>query len=155
MPPTPGCDMTMPTAQPDSTGHPGCNVAKEAAPETAEEARRLTRQAMALWGLEEQAETAELLISELVSNAIKHTSSDILRVIVSRPSPTRVRLAVVDKAPRRLPVPRAVDFEAESGRGLHLLEALADRWGYELLGTNAKRGPWGKRCFAELLVSAQ
>ncbi|MGW2421419.1 ATP-binding protein [Streptomyces sp. NPDC001709] len=142
----------MPAVQPAATGHPGYDVTMSAVPESAEEARRLTRQAMTLWRLAGQAETAALLISELVTNAITHTSSDSVRIIVARPAPTRVRLEVVDKAPSRLPVRRVVDAEAVSGRGLHLLEALADRWGYDLLSSNARRGPSEKSCWAELCV---
>ncbi|MEU6332770.1 ATP-binding protein [Streptomyces sp. NPDC047049] len=143
----------MSAVQPAANGHPGYNVTRAASPAVVEEARRLARQAMHLWGFGPQAETAALLISELATNAITHTPSRHVRVIVDRPTPTRVRLAVVDKTPHRTPelCPADVDGEAESGRGLRLVDALADGWGYDLLGSH-KRGPWGKRCWAELAV---
>ncbi|MFE9672942.1 ATP-binding protein [Streptomyces sp. NPDC006259] len=108
-----------------------------------EEARRLVRQAMSAWGLGEQSETAALLISELVTNAITHTLSRSIRVVVARSSPSLVRLAVVDRAPHRVPELRAADAAAESGRGLRLVDAFAYRWGYDLLGSHPTRGPWG------------
>jgi anti-sigma regulatory factor (Ser/Thr protein kinase) len=142
----------MPAVQTAATGHPGYNETMDAVPESVEKARQLTRQAMLVWGLANQAETAALLISELATNAITHTPCRTIRVIVSRPSPTRVRLAVVDKAPDQLPIPHAVNAEAESGRGLHLLKAFADCWSYDLLGATARRGPTEKSCWAELTV---
>jgi len=107
---------------------------------------------MGAWGLDRQAETAALLISELATNAITHTPSPRIRIIVSRPTPTCVRLAVVDKAPRRLPHLRPADTAAESGRGLRLIAAFADRWGYDLLGPT--HSPSGKCCWAELHADA-
>ncbi|GGZ87794.1 ATP-binding protein [Streptomyces bluensis] len=144
----------MPVVRPAATGHPGYNVTKPAVPETVEEARRLTRQAMCLWDLEEQTETAALLISELVTNAITHTASNSIRLIVARPAPTRVWLAVVDRAPGHVPQLRSVEAESESGRGLRLVDAIANRWGYDVLGSHSTRGPWGKRCWAELRVES-
>jgi anti-sigma regulatory factor (Ser/Thr protein kinase) len=145
----------MTAVQPAATGHPGYNVTQEATPEAVEEVRRLARQAMCTWGLGDQAETAALLISELFTNAITHTGSRSVRVIVARPAPNWVRLAVVDKAPGRLPELRRVDAEAESGRGLRLVDALADRWGCDLLGSHPTRGPWGKSCWAEVFVGGR
>lgn len=138
--------------QPTGIGCPSYSVTKDAVPESVEDARRLVRQAMSVWGLGEQSETAALLISELVTNAITHTPSRSIRVIVSRPTPSLVRLAVVDKAPRRFPELRPADADAEGGRGLRLIDAFAYRWGYDLLGSHPTRGPWGKRCWAELKV---
>ncbi|MFF7145732.1 ATP-binding protein [Streptomyces sp. SID2888] len=142
----------MTAVRPAATGHPGYNVTKDATPEAVEDVRRLARQAMCAWGLSEQAETAALLISELLTNAITHTSSRSVRVIVARPTPNWARVAVVDKAPGCLPEMRPLDLEKETGRGLRLVDAFADRWGYDLLGSHPTRGPWGKSCWAELFV---
>lgn len=143
---------STPAAQPAAIGHPTYSVTKDAVPESVEEARRLVRQAMSAWGLGEHSETAALLISELVTNAITHTPSRSVRVVVARPAPSLVRLAVVDRAPHRVPELRPADTGAESGRGLRLIDAFAYRWGYDLLGSHPMRGPWGKRCWAELRV---
>ncbi|WP_409350340.1 ATP-binding protein [Streptomyces celluloflavus] len=64
----------------------------------------------------------------MVSNAVQHTSSSMIRVAVERPSPTRVRLAVSDR-PQRQPTLREPDADAESGRGLVLVAAPAECWG--------------------------
>ncbi|MDQ0931465.1 ATP-binding protein [Streptomyces turgidiscabies] len=143
---------STPAAQPAAIGHPTYSVTKAAVPESVEEARRLVRQAMSAWGLGEYSDTAALLISELVTNAITHTPSRSIRVVVARPAPSLVRLAVVDRAPHRVPMLRPAAAGAENGRGLHLIDAFAYRWGYDLLGSHPTRGPWGKRCWAELSV---
>jgi serine/threonine-protein kinase RsbW len=150
-----GSTTSSPGARPAATGQPGYSVTMNAVPEAVEEARRLVRQAVCAWGFEGQSETAALLISELVTNAITHTPSRSVRVVVTRPSPSLVRLAVVDRAPGLVPDMRPVSTEAESGRGLRLIDALADRWGYDLLGSHPMRGPWGKRCWAELRVAGE
>lgn len=108
-----GRAASTPAVQPAAIGHPTYSVTKDAVPEAVEEARRLVRQAMSVWGLGEQSETAALLISELVTNAITHTRSRSIRVIVARPAPSLVRLAVVDKAPQRVPEVRPADVGAE------------------------------------------
>ena len=147
-----GGAVSTPAARPAAIGHPTYSVTKDAVPESVEEARRLVCQAMSAWGLGEYSDTAALLISELVTNAITHTRSRSVRVVVARPAPSLVRLAVVDRAPRRFPELRPADAGAESGRGLRLIDAFAYRWGYDLLGSHPTRGPWGKRCWAELRV---
>lgn len=93
---------------------------------------------------------AELIISELVANATRHTPCHSIRLIVGRPGTARVRVGVVDRAPSRLPVLRPAGTDAESGRSLVLIDALADRWGCTLLGSHPTRGPWGKETWAEL-----
>ncbi len=85
--------------------------------------------------------TAELLVSELVSNVIKHTDSrPTLRV--SRDGQL-VRIEVADDEPSGVPLERDVDLEAEHGRGLLLVAALASAWGYD-------RSDEGKRIWVEL-----
>ncbi|MCG0068448.1 ATP-binding protein [Streptomyces tricolor] len=144
--------MTVMTAvRPHSSGHPGYNLTKPREAQTAEDARRLARVALAAWGLEAEAETAALVLSELVANAVRHAWGPSVRVLVERPAPDRIRLAVVDRAPRRLPELRTPGPDDTSGRGLLLVEEFADRWGYDLLGSGTS--PWGKRTWAELKVS--
>jgi serine/threonine-protein kinase RsbW len=77
--------------------------------------------------LEELTDSGVLLVTELVANAIKRTSTRNIRVVVSRPSERFVRIGVVDKA-RALPqmVKPGGDL-LTSGRGLLLIDALAER----------------------------
>ncbi|MHB6912299.1 hypothetical protein [Streptomyces sp. DB-54] len=77
-------------------------------------------------------------------------------MIVDRPTPLQVHLAVVDKSPHVLPLLKAPGAQDERGRG-HLLvdrlaDSLADRWGCDILGS--ARRPWDKGCWAELRITA-
>ncbi|MEU6097754.1 ATP-binding protein [Streptomyces sp. NPDC047079] len=140
--------MTMASAEPRPTVHPGYNITMPSVPETAAEARRLTRQSCALWAFDEEAsDKAVLVISELVTKAIRHGRSYSIRVRVERPAPERVRLAVVDKKRRMVTLGRPSP-EDVGGRGLVLVDTLSDRWGVDLL-------PWGKRVWAEIHVKEQ
>jgi anti-sigma regulatory factor (Ser/Thr protein kinase) len=105
------------------------------------------------WGLPEQvSDTARLLVSELVTNAILHAGGT--RVVVclrpavpARSDGARVRMEVVDEGtgPGR-PAPRLAAAHEENGRGLMLLDALADRWGVE---RSAPGSPAGCTVWAE------
>ena len=70
----------------------------------------------------------ELLVSELVTNAVLHASSAArLDVHVSR---TSIRVEVFDED-ARLPEPKDADDRATGGRGLLLVDRIASRWGSE------------------------
>ncbi|MFL4905206.1 ATP-binding protein [Streptomyces sp. MMS24-I2-30] len=144
--------MTMTATRPRPNGHPGYSETHPRAERTAPLARRLVGTACAAWGLaDEVTRSATLVMAELVSNAIRHARGPTIRIIIDRPSDEWVCLAVVDRAPHRLPELLAPSAEEQSGRGLLLIEALSDRWGYDRLGPASR--PWGKRCWAELTVS--
>ncbi|MET9258058.1 ATP-binding protein [Streptomyces sp. NPDC003717] len=117
--------------------------------ESAERGRRLVRTALAAWHLDALTDSGILLVSELVANAVRHTDSHAIRVVVTRPADGLVRIGVTDKS-RALPVPRpdTGDVLRTSGMGLLLVEATADRW-----GTDLRR--WGKHVWAELRVEDQ
>ncbi|WP_155057531.1 ATP-binding protein [Streptomyces blattellae] len=139
----------MATVRPRAKGHPGYSETHPRTEETAAIARRLAVTACAAWGLpDETAEAAALVVSELASNAVRHAWGPTVRVIVDRPSDDRVYLAVVDRAPRRTPELGKPGDGDVSGRGLVLVDALSDRWGYDQLGPH--RRPWGKRVWSEL-----
>jgi len=87
-------------------------------------------------------DTAVLLTSELVTNALAHTLSGTggsLEVIVWRDTDS-VLVAVLDDGSDRSPGTLGADLESESGRGLGLVAALADRWGHQ--GGTAARAVW-------------
>lgn len=77
-------------------------------------------------GLDDLTDVAALLVSEVATNALVHGSGDV-RVSV-RAEDHRVRVEVADDGPG-WPQPRRAGAEAEGGRGLALVEALATRWG--------------------------
>ncbi|MET8246124.1 ATP-binding protein [Streptomyces sp. NPDC005202] len=111
-------------------------------------ARRWARSRLAGSGIqadEPLAETLILLVSELVTNAVVHTGCPaVLRLSLSggAAETTTVRLEVADTS-TRAPVPRCPDGDATGGRGLALVDGLADRWGWSREGT-------GKRIWCEL-----
>ena len=81
----------------------------------------------------------ELIVSELVTNSIVHSRSGHdggMVTVALAGDGRRARVEVTDDGGLELPRLRAVGFGAESGRGLHLVEALADVWG-------CGRGPGG------------
>jgi serine/threonine-protein kinase RsbW len=83
------------------------------------------------WGLGELADAAELLVSELLTNAVRHARTPRGRQIETRYERLAhgVRIEVHD-ANEELPVPRNPDEDAGSGRGLVLVEAITGgRWG--------------------------
>lgn len=91
------------------------------------EARRALRELLRHWGKPERSETAELLTSELVSNALIHTDHD--AVLTATVSPRGLRVEVRDFAGRR-PRLRGPDTDdGTHGRGLILVQSLADAWG--------------------------
>jgi anti-sigma regulatory factor (Ser/Thr protein kinase) len=75
---------------------------------------------------------AVLLASELATNAVVHTASgdDGTFDVAIRRYPSAVRIEVSDAGSCRTPVPRSQDFLAEEGRGLELVNLVADRWGH-------------------------
>ncbi|WP_328342993.1 SpoIIE family protein phosphatase [Streptomyces violaceus] len=94
-------------------------------------ARRLARRALQRWGLEELSDSVELLVSEVVTNAVRYAT----RPVTVRLLRTDVlRCEVGDDVPQlpRLRQARATD---EGGRGLYLVNRLARRWGATRLST--------------------
>ncbi len=96
--------------------------------ESAGQARRFARQALEQLGCEELAETVQLLVSELVVNAVLHAASP-ARLSLSIVD-ERLRVEVADQDPA-LPQVQAFAPSAASGRGLLILDSLADDWGVE------------------------
>ena len=88
-------------------------------------------------------QTAALLVSELVTNAVVHGRTS-ATIEVHRPAET-LRVAVVDNNPELPPIGNMPDLTAESGRGLLIVSMLAHRWGVERLGD-------GKAVWFELRV---
>jgi anti-sigma regulatory factor (Ser/Thr protein kinase) len=85
----------------------------------------------ALHGLdEERLNTVRLLISELVTNALRHSDcGEPVEVHASWNS--KVRVEVIDRGAGFAPTPRTKSLEEPGGFGLLLVGSLADRWGVE------------------------
>lgn len=99
-----------------------------AAPNSVSAARIFVEDAVARSGARSRRDDAGLMTSELVTNAVLYARSP-LEVFVS-PGERAVRVGVRDDSPR---LPRLMDGIGESmaGRGLHIVDSLADAWGAE------------------------
>ncbi|MEE1821666.1 serine/threonine-protein phosphatase [Streptomyces sp. BE20] len=99
--------------------------------ETPGRARRLVAHTLRRWGLEKLTEATELMVSELVTNAVQHATRPITLSLVRT---SRLRCEVGDDSPL-LPRPRRTGPEDERGRGLQIVARCAERWGATRLGT--------------------
>jgi anti-sigma regulatory factor (Ser/Thr protein kinase) len=116
--------------------------------ESVTEARRRVAELIATWHRPELADTATLLVTELASNAVLHARTE-FRVVTTLNH--CVRLEVHDRSSRRPVVRRSDDGLAGTGRGLQLVERLADAWGVELDGGKVV---WCRICRADADVEA-
>lgn len=89
-------------------------------------ARRLATAQLGEWDLQDLADTAELLVSELVTNALRHTRGPLRLNLYARGSHLRCEVEDTDSTG---PVRRFVDADAEGGRGTELLDLLTEAWG--------------------------
>lgn len=96
--------------------------------------RRRVRLHLGQWGLSEVADEVQLCVSELVANVITHVGERTPTALRLTTNGTHVRIEVSDSDPRALPTLLAPTDGAESGRGMALLDAVADRWGVILRG---------------------
>ncbi|MDQ0809285.1 anti-sigma regulatory factor (Ser/Thr protein kinase)/PAS domain-containing protein [Streptomyces sp. B3I7] len=110
-------------------------------PEAVRHARRYTRRVLRTWGLTEEADTALLVVSELVTNALVHTDGPVRLdlTLVNH----RLRIAVADSSPRTPIKPTGLGWEATGGRGILLVEAMSAAWG-------SVPASGGKQVWAEL-----
>ncbi|MEU6763575.1 ATP-binding protein [Streptomyces sp. NPDC046853] len=100
-----------------------------AEPEEVAALRRIVRLHLTQWGLPEVVEAAQLCVSELVANVITHVGSHTPTTFGLTMRDTCVRIEIGDPDTRALPTLLAAEADAESGRGMALLDAVADRWG--------------------------
>ncbi|GGW27144.1 ATP-binding protein [Streptomyces xantholiticus] len=91
--------------------------------------RRILRAYLTSWGVPEVACAAELALTELVANVVRHVPGRRCCTLVElRPGGVRVE---VSDGWLRLPRLSAQDELADGGRGLLLVDAVTDRWGVE------------------------
>ena len=103
-------------------------------------ARLHTRQLAWEWQLTALSQDAELIVSEIVTNAVHITRAD------GRTAPVRLwllagrarLLILVQDASPLPPVPVSASGDAENGRGLLLVDALSTRWGHFLHASGGK-----------------
>jgi anti-sigma regulatory factor (Ser/Thr protein kinase) len=108
-------------------------------PEAAKAARDFTTTTLREWQLDELVQEAVLIASELVTNAIRHGlggTDDGVELAWQRQA-ARVICLVTDRSPLP-PVLGSADQDAESGRGLQVVQALAATWGWMMLSATSK-----------------
>ncbi|MGP3735635.1 ATP-binding protein [Streptomyces sp. GDS52] len=93
---------------------------------------RLLRRAAAAqldqWGVPTAGDETGLLVTELATNVIKHVGEGALATLILEWKRERLRVEMHDKS-RTLPALRGADCDAECGRGLHMIAAMAVDWG--------------------------
>ncbi|WP_299529843.1 SpoIIE family protein phosphatase [uncultured Streptomyces sp.] len=107
----------------------------QAEPERISVARQQLRQLLHDWADDEQVDAAVLMLSEMATNVLVHTDGDAVMVAEAsgEPGERRLRVEVAD-ASDELPHKRRPGEMASSGRGLVLMEMLADAWGVDPQG---------------------
>lgn len=129
-------------------------LALAAVPTAVGYARLFARQRLSQWGLNQLIENAELVTSELVTNAVNSTGamnprprwSELhnlaliqIRLVVTHDS---LIVEVWDRDPSP-PVPKQPEQADEGGRGLHIVDALCRRWNYFFPDSGGK-AVWGE-----------
>jgi anti-sigma regulatory factor (Ser/Thr protein kinase) len=105
-------------------------------------ARHLVLTLLRAWDVPHDRDDAALLVTELVSNVVDHVQGDAVLTLEVGVSDDWLRIAVVDGSSVR-PVVQELAQGRPRGRGMRMVQAIADRWGAE-----DHRG--GKRVWFEL-----
>jgi anti-sigma regulatory factor (Ser/Thr protein kinase) len=128
-------------APPRPTELHGCQVRLAAKSAAVGQARCHVQAAICAWAVPVDEAIAILLTSELVTNAITHQAGRTVTVAITC-SPGQLRVDVHDTS-RAWPVLAAAPVDAETGRGLMLVDTLSDEWG-------SYRTPAGKAVYFTL-----
>jgi anti-sigma regulatory factor (Ser/Thr protein kinase) len=90
-------------------------------------ARRLVRDVLRAWNAPHDLEDAELLVAEVVANVVDHVGGEVFTLELALRGGT-LEVGVVDGSSIR-PIVRELSLERERGRGMQLVDRIADRWG--------------------------
>ncbi|WP_175408525.1 ATP-binding protein [Streptomyces sp. TRM64462] len=126
-----------------------CVLPFEAVPGELTLLRRAVRSTLVQWGARQAVDQAELVVTELATNVIKHVGEGAPATLVLEAFGGRLHVELHDKSPV-MPVPGAGQLgscDAECGRGLHLLAAMSADWGTLVSGP-------GKAVWCELSLVA-
>ncbi|MFE9108154.1 ATP-binding protein [Streptomyces collinus] len=105
------------------------DIAFTAEPAEVAALRRIMRLHLGIWGLQHLVDGAQLCVSELVSNVITHVGPGTPATLSVSMKGTHLRIEVHDPDTRALPTLRDGGTESEEGRGMALVDAVADCWG--------------------------
>jgi anti-sigma regulatory factor (Ser/Thr protein kinase) len=106
--------------------------------------RRTLRLILTMHGLIGLVDTAELLATELVANAVRHTKGPAALRVSWSVGVLRIGAWDADPEPPEPPgeLEQLAELELEEGRGLALVQACADLWGWQPLTRNGNRGKY-------------
>jgi anti-sigma regulatory factor (Ser/Thr protein kinase) len=104
--------------------------------------RRTLRLILTLHGLINLVDTAELLAAELVSNAVRHTKGPAALRVRWSAGVLRIGAWDTDPQPPEPAGPPTAAAELEEGRGLTLVRACSDLWGWRPLAAEGNRGKY-------------
>jgi anti-sigma regulatory factor (Ser/Thr protein kinase) len=123
---------------PDLEG-PSVAVDLPLSPQASRLARLAVRSALARWDVDDDAVRYDVLlvVSELVTNALRHGGGDDLQLEL-RLDDRHVTVAVRDSSPA-VPSPRSPEDDDETGRGLAIVDGVTADWGVEDSGAGGKR----------------
>ncbi|MFJ5997025.1 ATP-binding protein [Streptomyces sp. NPDC092370] len=104
--------------------------------------RRILRVYLTAWEMTGLCDSASLALTELVANVVRHTPDRRAAVLMlRRPDGRGLRVEVTDTCPRP-PLSTAVDELAEDGRGVLIVDAVTDRWGWDPLPDRPGKAVW-------------
>jgi anti-sigma regulatory factor (Ser/Thr protein kinase) len=118
--------------------------ALQARPESVREGREFTRSALRAWGMAALTDLAELVVSELVTNALRHGIPSARQILHDHPIRLRLLaqrpfvMCMVTDPGADIPVLRDPGPASECGRGLTVVESCCVRWGWHLLDEGGK-----------------
>ena len=134
----------VPTMPSPAFSQPSASYPLRPFPESVRIGRDFTRTTLAEWGMSALTDLAELVVSELLTNALRHGMASARRVTDDCP----IRLKLLGQDPylmcmvtdpgAAIPVRRESGLFAESGRGLNVVESCCVRWGWHLLDNGGK-----------------
>jgi anti-sigma regulatory factor (Ser/Thr protein kinase) len=93
-------------------------------------ARRVVDELLLAWEAPHELEDAALLVTELVANVVDHVGGDATLTVELELSGDWLRIGVVDGS-AVMPVVRELSMDEPRGRGLRMVQSIADRWGHE------------------------
>ncbi|MFF3056361.1 ATP-binding protein [Streptomyces sp. NPDC057909] len=96
--------------------------------------RRVMRLHLELWGLPGVVYAAQICVTELVANVVRHVGPGTPSCLAVSMNGDRLRIEVSDPDVRALPRLVTTAGETEAGRGMALVDGVADRWGVILRG---------------------
>lgn len=133
----------FPDSPAGSQPEPAASCTLSPRPESVKAGRDFTRATLQDWGMEELIAVTELVVSELVTNALRHGIPSARpaadhRVRLRLLAQGRYVMCMVTDPGADIPVLRESGPSAESGRGLNVVESCCARWGWHLVDGGGK-----------------